>query len=553
MRTRSVTSALLALLIVSPALGLAADICVEPNRFAATLRTGSRPFQETRVLVLDPAVTKGAGTDVEDISATVDVSWTKTSGAPETGGFVIPAGSGLNGWRENTPDRATFSNRSRRAPKVDTSAAVAVIRPGRSVRLRAEGLGDGGDLLSFCDPSPPAGNVAVRYCVTNGGEESCHTGTLTDCECKQLRSGPGVKLVCTDGLPCGCGNGVIEPGEICDPCPTDCDDGNACTIDTLVGDPAQCAAECEHAPVTACADGDGCCPAGCDNTSDDDCPVITVTDWGTIAYVFDDQRGRLLPHDTLAGPETAPTEIDDPSIINGQNAHPETFLCAAAVTTDPGAFALSVRLFDSGSIDSWADATGQTLPFCSGGECGSVTSTRFQFRVALPTPVVLTTTIRGGHGTGPSWTAYLLNEDTNTVVWARPWLEGGTFSYSEPVLPAGNYSIGYFLRARPGNGGVTGDVTLDMVLHAAERPAPSLGWDPCLNCATDADCQNAGTCGPTARCGVNGRCADPAFGTSGPNACDTPFYGAGDSFCPEGSVCVDDPVTGFTCTDICMP
>jgi hypothetical protein len=32
-----------------------------------------------------------------------------------------------------------------------------------------------------------------------------------------------------------------------------------------------------------CIDGDGCCPIGCDNSTDDDCPpagVPTVSEWG---------------------------------------------------------------------------------------------------------------------------------------------------------------------------------------------------------------------------------------------------------------------------------
>ncbi len=78
-----------------------------------------------------------------------------------------------------------------------------------------------------------------------------------------------------------CGNGVVEPGERCDTgitwpdfgsCPTqpsDCDDGLACTQDTLEG--ATCLAECVHTDVTSCQDNDGCCPAGCTDSNDADC------------------------------------------------------------------------------------------------------------------------------------------------------------------------------------------------------------------------------------------------------------------------------------------
>jgi hypothetical protein len=70
-----------------------------------------------------------------------------------------------------------------------------------------------------------------------------------------------------------CGNGITEPGEVCDgsDCPTTCDDSNACTIDTGTGSAAQCNLACHYALVTACQSGDGCCPQGCTAASDSDC------------------------------------------------------------------------------------------------------------------------------------------------------------------------------------------------------------------------------------------------------------------------------------------
>jgi hypothetical protein len=70
-----------------------------------------------------------------------------------------------------------------------------------------------------------------------------------------------------------CGNGVVEAGEACDgDCPAACpDDGDACTSEALAGSAATCDAVCEAQPVTACAEGDGCCPAGCGIADDIDC------------------------------------------------------------------------------------------------------------------------------------------------------------------------------------------------------------------------------------------------------------------------------------------
>jgi hypothetical protein len=52
-----------------------------------------------------------------------------------------------------------------------------------------------------------------------------------------------------------CGNGVVEPPELCDgaSCPSACDDDDDCTTDTLTGDAASCSAVCVHEPIEACA------------------------------------------------------------------------------------------------------------------------------------------------------------------------------------------------------------------------------------------------------------------------------------------------------------
>jgi hypothetical protein len=61
-----------------------------------------------------------------------------------------------------------------------------------------------------------------------------------------------------------CGNGVLDPGEKCDPtratpCPSDCDDNNPCTVDSLTG--SGCLTECTH---TSIADNSACTPPGGD-------------------------------------------------------------------------------------------------------------------------------------------------------------------------------------------------------------------------------------------------------------------------------------------------
>jgi cysteine-rich repeat protein len=70
-----------------------------------------------------------------------------------------------------------------------------------------------------------------------------------------------------------CGDGDLDPLETCDPpstCPTTCDDGDACTVDTLQGSAATCNASCTTMSIVSCTP-DGCCPAGCTPQTDPDC------------------------------------------------------------------------------------------------------------------------------------------------------------------------------------------------------------------------------------------------------------------------------------------
>jgi len=98
-----------------------------------------------------------------------------------------------------------------------------------------------------------------------------------------------------------CGNSIVEAGETCDPpasCPTSCDDGNSCTTDTLTGSAANCNAACSFAPISSCTDADGCCPAGCDASVDDDCSASCGD-------------GTVDPGETCDPPSSCPTTCDD--------------------------------------------------------------------------------------------------------------------------------------------------------------------------------------------------------------------------------------------------
>jgi cysteine-rich repeat protein len=131
-----------------------------------------------------------------------------------------------------------------------------------------------------------------------------------------------------------CGNGAIDPGELCDTgipsgdgaCPTSCDDGQACTTDTLIGG-GTCQAQCRHVDVTDPIPGDGCCPAGQNHGTDPDCA-------GSCG------DGVVTPPETCdtgiaAGqPGACPTSCDDGQACTTDTLH-SAGTCNASCTHDP--------------------------------------------------------------------------------------------------------------------------------------------------------------------------------------------------------------------------
>jgi hypothetical protein len=78
-----------------------------------------------------------------------------------------------------------------------------------------------------------------------------------------------------------CGNGVRDPGELCDPeapagtpgvCPTECPPPSGCVASRLEGEAARCTARCFTYTVTEVGPADGCCPGNADHDDDPDCP-----------------------------------------------------------------------------------------------------------------------------------------------------------------------------------------------------------------------------------------------------------------------------------------
>ncbi len=172
---------------------------------------------------------------------------------------------------------------------------------------RLASCGDGKlDPGEVCDwdiaPGKPGACALESECVDDGN--ACTTeqffgsaeGCDATCTSFQERSCTDSDGCCPDGCnpnndsdcSMNCDNGVIDDGETCDPpgtCPTidDCTSEDACQRPILTGSASSCSAACGTESITACADGDGCCPANCTDENDDDCmPSTGMCNDGTL-------------------------------------------------------------------------------------------------------------------------------------------------------------------------------------------------------------------------------------------------------------------------------
>lgn len=140
------------------------------------------------------------------------------------------------------------------------------------------------DLKSKAGTVVPDGTYTIRMELADGNTNNAATnnqGTFTFVKSATAQMQTGLTNGGFQGVSinyaatASCNNGVIDPGETCDPpgtCPTSCTPStDACAPVMLVGDAATCTAACATQPITACVAGDGCCPMGCDTTTDSDC------------------------------------------------------------------------------------------------------------------------------------------------------------------------------------------------------------------------------------------------------------------------------------------
>jgi hypothetical protein len=124
-----------------------------------------------------------------------------------------------------------------------------------------------------CDDSDPCTVDTLTGSAANCNA-ACNFTDITGCIDDDGCCLPECNSTTDNDCSATCGNNIIDDGETCDPpadCPTSCDDGDPCTVDELIGSAANCNAACTYNAISVCANGDGCCPDGCNIANDDDC------------------------------------------------------------------------------------------------------------------------------------------------------------------------------------------------------------------------------------------------------------------------------------------
>jgi hypothetical protein len=150
---------------------MAADIGVTGKKLIIVDKTATASRAKVVYVSKDKAagITKGTGLDATMIDAEFDFFYGSGSAG---GSFVIPAGgsNGTDGWKVNKATVAKYVNKA--APAGPTGAKVAVIKPGKLLKIVGKNLGDTPiDILSV---SPGVGGVDTVYTVNNGGDTNRH-------------------------------------------------------------------------------------------------------------------------------------------------------------------------------------------------------------------------------------------------------------------------------------------------------------------------------------------------------------------------------------------
>jgi len=163
----------------------------------------------------------------------------------------------------------------------------------------------------------------IPSCGVDDGVCPSNCTTLTDNDCNAY-----------------CGNNMTESGENCDgncpSTPSDCNDNNTCTIDTLLGSSSQCTAECTYNNIIICAPNDSCCPTGCTYSIDTDCPPnSTLVASGAFTSVQRPTTGNVELYSYESG--TYKVKFSSQFTIVNTELHPnlKVYLASKSIVNSP--------------------------------------------------------------------------------------------------------------------------------------------------------------------------------------------------------------------------
>jgi hypothetical protein len=143
-------------------------------------------------------IPQGAGTAPATISASFGMFATSPTSA--SGAFEVPLGAsdGTSGWVVNKTAVAKYVNKP--APAGPTGAKVAVIKPGKLLKIVGKSLGDTPlDVASLAEDNQI---VYTYFRVVNDGQATSHCSVFPPGTCtrKLIAGDTGAKLVCKPGF-----------------------------------------------------------------------------------------------------------------------------------------------------------------------------------------------------------------------------------------------------------------------------------------------------------------------------------------------------------------
>ena len=129
-----------------------------------------------------------------------------------------------------------------------------------------------------------------------------------------------------------CGNGKLDGSETCDPperCPEQagCKTELTCMSARYTGSRETCSARCELLPIVTCAGGDGCCPPGCTQREDGDCPVGDRKPPRATGAATGASGAAGMGPSAGAGPQASAGSTADPSCTGDCQTEPSATRC----------------------------------------------------------------------------------------------------------------------------------------------------------------------------------------------------------------------------------